>query len=66
MTSMRLGPKTMCYEVSPTPLRRQHYDMELQGVRQLAKKLGEKDEAARAERPPLAVSNAAISAGGGR
>ena len=34
-----------------------------QGVRQLAKKLGEKEEAIRAERPPLAASNAAISAG---
>jgi hypothetical protein len=33
-------------------------------VRQLAKKLGEKEEAARTERPPLAASNAAISAGG--
>ena len=40
----------------------------VQGVRQLAKKLVEKaDETIRAaERPPLAVSNAAISAGGGR
>ena len=35
-----------------------------QGVRQLAKKLGEKEDATRSERPPLATSNAAISAGG--